>query len=246
MNRLLIVLLWITFVSFSVVQAAHSNSINLLSSEYHIWGNVHAAEEPYPIGGKEIFESYDIYSISPVDYYVTFEEEYPSHGFLYRAESNTDLFYQYVLARSSSYGGYGGTLHPLSGNDTFAESSWTFQTPSNSVIFDFNWTYLTGRIFTFSEVWLTDLTTGTDMYYFKTTYLSEHNLWLEMNLDPTHIYNLKMYSMAESADDYTGSHLSLSVNVPEPHINFLLVTGFILLLSLSSFRHHRRPRNSDR
>jgi hypothetical protein len=206
--------------------------IGISSSDYHIWGIISGmVVGPYGLQ-TQLSDSYDLYSSGqPLSRSVTFEEEYPSSFFL--AASNVGTFDTSVESLSYTYGG----IARGNPNAAYADATWVFSTPGNQVSMDFDWSYLGERskAYAFGEIWLVDLRAGTELFYLKPSPSSDWgtldgHYTLDLDLDPTHLYSLEMFSQATSADDNIGYHINATINVPEPSTLFLLGVGIFGLL----------------
>ncbi len=208
--------------------AAYSTGITLLSSDYHIWGNINAVKD----GAQTFFDSYDLNSTIASSREVTFKEEYPALGNQFLARSEAQSFSTQVYA--SSYSGPapypGGSFFQVgAGNDAFANAV--------QLNIDLAWSFLDNRStgYSFGEIWLRDITLGTDLLYLKADGQSIYtdlltlagHYSLQLNVDPFHLYTLRMFSQADSGDDTIGYNMaaSFSASVPEPSTIFLLGAG---------------------
>lgn len=211
----------------NIVSNASAMPIEVLSSDYHIWGII--SGKIYPLYGVHelISESYDFYSSQPISHYVTFEEEYP--GTYFWATSSGEAFHTNVESSSHSY----GEIFLGGPNAAYADSTWVFKTPSNQVNIDFDWSYSQQRslCYAFGEIWLEDLTAGTELFYLKAGppggITLDGHYTLDLDLDPTHLYSLRTYSQATSGDDSIGYDINAAFSVPEPSTILLMGAGIV-------------------
>jgi len=234
-------------VIFSSAVSVHATGIDILSSQYHIWGNVAGTLATYTndhelIMQEQIYILYDVTSTVPVSREVSFGEEIFGVDVVY-AKSNADLFS--VYAESESHESFGvwtenHEFYASYGNDAFAEATWLFKPLGASVQIVFDELY---RLYWFEigKVWLTDLTTGTEILYGQLESCGIHGSLLgsetcghvfDLKLDTTHKYSLKMYAEAESADDSPAVKMTASMSVLEPTTMLLLGFGLISLAGL--------------
>jgi hypothetical protein len=216
----------LSFMLLSVT-AAYSTGITLVSSNYHIWGSINALNT---VDQQKLVKSYDLYSSQPLSYEVTFKDELPTSNF--DAKSEVGPFSTYVYASSTSNPPLFMKRNP---NDAYADGVWIFQPLSSHVNIDLEWSFLTNNIpFSSGEVWLKDVTQGTDLFNMKigASTPNPRSYSFQMDLDPTHFYEWEMYSQATSSDDKTGINLRASFSVPEPTTILLLGPGLISLIWL--------------
>jgi hypothetical protein len=198
-----------------------------------------------------IFSTYDVRSKIPIERNLEYGRSptYDDNGnFLgYNgpppvfAESRTNLFsiyaesgshhsswfdddYRYEFAAGYDGGSGKFPLYPeQTPNDAFAEASWIFK--PNGTHMNLSYDFHPDLSWGFPELWLTDLTTQIELLYLKPYrfLVGEKGF----NVDPTHEYELRMYTYTESAGDSISSGAKASIQVPEPATIFLLGFGLI-------------------
>jgi len=246
-------------VIFSSAVSVHATGIDILSSQYHVWGNVagtlYTWDGSKSIMQEQIYIPYDVTSTVPVSREVLYGEGLYFGADLGHAKSSVDLFS--VYAESECWDGspesdeYSYTYSPVqtipdpsmgTGNDAFADATWVFSPLGSSVQIVIDAMSIWYFQIAFAEVWLTDLTTGTEILYgnvvddvgqllYGSLLGNEFEAPLghvfDLTLDITHEYSLRMYAEAESMIDSPAAKLALSIYVPEPVTMILL--GFSLV-----------------
>jgi hypothetical protein len=217
-------------------QSASATPVTILSSEHHVWGNIDGTINEVSdfeiVSSQSIHREYDLTSsaatVGSVDAH--------DFGFIGApiTTSNADLFsLEAETASMSSWGTVGSREYEFnangnsnSENDACAQGIWTFQTAENNLSVAF--LYNPGPYSTLN-VWLTDLTTGSELLYGDLS-LPGENLDTTILTDINHVYELKMYIKAESAGDVDSASLDAnlySTPVPEPETFALLFLSII-------------------
>lgn len=235
-------------ILLSTQSTCYSTGISVLSAEYHVWGNIYGTL--YEVSGfnyinpQTIYRDYDEISSSPLSGSVDLSDFIlaglgsSSRAGKLSLDVNADSSQAGCTVGSKEYF-FTPILSPynLGGeNDAFAELTWTFSTSKTGLMLDLN-----GYIAVYGnlEVWLYDLTTGTQLLYgdqfgnghllgepFSLISQAAFSTNLTVLVDTTHEYSLKMYAEAESAGDIDSAHISAMVSaVPEPSTLILLAFG---------------------
>jgi hypothetical protein len=177
----------------NVASAGPTNGINLLTSEYHIWGN-----------------SYDIAGESPVSMsaYDTWEDEYTGINYGTYCSSSAGLLYVDVSTNAYPFGVQAGAG---------AEGTWTFRPEGSLLELEYNIYSWWGDPF---KVELKDLTSEAQLYSLSGWAGVEPFVLTEsLSLDCTHDYSLHMRILSTNDCDgptWHGSIQATVIPIPDP------------------------------
>jgi hypothetical protein len=211
--------------------------LELLSGNYHIWGDIGAVVlDPDGVTEETLFESYNLYSTQLISQDVSFVEDYPISADLMRAGSSIEEFHSNVSAVAH---GYPMGKLTTSGSNAYTDATWTFRpVTGHTTNIEFIWSNSPGSRpgFGFSWIHINDLSDGTDLFHLLAdySYIScpgcVGNYQLSLDLDPTHIYSMELFSQANAHDDSAEWNTTAVFRVPEPSTSILLCAGIVLFL----------------
>lgn len=252
------IMLFLFCVIFGVSSAAYANpiGINILSSDYHVWGNLAATLCFYDshtnifLKSELLYKTYDESATVPISRSVNVDS---TDFYDY---SGTDVFSVETKSSGHMFGTWTqGTvkveIYPISmlpdpytgeASVAYADAQWTFQTCGTTLQINIDW----WDNYAWSEtmIWFSDITTGTELLYglaqgieFRGTILGtpfELDDVFNISVDPSHIYSMRMYAKSSSCNDSPAIKMNATlISVPEPSIIQLLFIGLLSILGIS-------------
>jgi hypothetical protein len=214
--------------------------IEILTSDYHIWGDISGTLGPSgPASPPTFSQTYDETSGVPINQsisYAPFDETPPS----LMASSTTDIMSvgSYTSASSRL-----GVMNDRS--NAFAEATWTFKplySDLNLVISG----VASQRAFWEGRVSLIDLTTDKEVLniIYGSLYAGPGNRDITFDeiiaFDLNHMYSFKLFAGSDSADDSNYISLGAKYSVPEPSTMLLIGTGLVVLVGISRRKFRAR------
>lgn len=244
MKKALLLCCSVMFMVASQVNC-YTGEINVLSSEYHVWGGISGEliQEPHGVVLSDINRGYNETSSSPISRSLDLTD-LGVHVNSHHASSTTDLFSLGVSA-VDGFGHHSPTTDPdtyvVAASDASAEASWTFETSGNNLSVDFG---IDLGYACRQDMWLTDLTDGTELFHgysspgapnFSVNLMGQ-DVFVDLGsqvfsfnilVDPTHDYAITMYARAYPGGNAISKGemiVDVSCSVPEPATILLIGT----------------------